>query len=297
MGAVLDAYGAAAAPAPAGGSPADAPSPDAAPARRGRRVQIGHAWVDAVTLDGALATVRDLVRAGEGGSVVTPNVDHLVMLEHDARFRDAYARASLCLADGMPVVWAARLLGTPVPEKVSGSDLLLPLVRLAAAEGWRVFLVGGGPGTAAAAAARFEAELGLRVVGHAAPMLTPAGEAADEGALFARIRAARPDLVFVAFGAPKQEFWIERARAALGPAVAVAVGASLEFVVGRVKRAPAWMSRAGLEWLYRLAQEPRRLWRRYLLRDPQFLLIALRTARRPRATRVRGAEGVPDARP
>jgi N-acetylglucosaminyldiphosphoundecaprenol N-acetyl-beta-D-mannosaminyltransferase len=97
--------------------------------------------------------------------------------------------------------------------------------------------------------------------------------------------------VFVAFGAPKQEFWIERARPALGAAVAVAVGASLEFVVGRVRRAPAWMSQAGLEWLFRLGQEPRRLWRRYLLRDPQFLLVVGRGFLRPRRLRVRTADG------
>jgi N-acetylglucosaminyldiphosphoundecaprenol N-acetyl-beta-D-mannosaminyltransferase len=257
------------------------------------RVRIGHAWIDAVTLDQTLAAIAALVRAGAGGSVVTPNVDHIVMLEEDARFRAAYARASLAVADGAPVVWAARLLGTPLPEKVSGSDLIIPLVRLAAAEGWRVYLVGGAPGTAAAAAARFRSELGAEVVGHEAPLVSPAGESADEEAVLARIRAARPDLVLVAFGAPKQELWIERARTTLGPAVAVAVGASLEFVVGRVRRAPAWMSRAGLEWAFRLAQEPRRLWRRYLLRDPRFVLVALGTARLPRHARVRPADAAP----
>lgn len=259
---------------------------DAAPRRQ---VRIGQVWIDAVTLDETLAAITALVDAGGGGSVFTPNVDHIVMLDRDARFRAAYGGASLALADGMPVLWASRLLGTPVPEKVSGSDLVLPLMRLAAAAGWRVYLIGGQPGTAEAAGTRFASEVGVNVVGHDAPMLSPTGACADEAAVFARIRQAGPDLVLVAFGAPKQELWIERARPALGAAVAVAVGASLEFVVGRVRRAPRWMSRAGLEWLYRLAQEPRRLWRRYLVRDPQFLLVVARTFLRPRHRRVRRA--------
>jgi N-acetylglucosaminyldiphosphoundecaprenol N-acetyl-beta-D-mannosaminyltransferase len=258
---------------------------EAAPAERRRRVRIGDVWMDALTLDETLDAVAALVRAGQGGSLFTPNVDHLIMASEDARFRAAYAEASLALVDGMPVLWASRLLGTPLPEKVSGSDLVLPLVRRAAREGWRVYLVGGAPGVAESAGRVFAERYGVQVVGCDAPMLSRAGESADEDAVHERIRRARPDLVFVAFGAPKQEFWIERARGALGGAVAVTVGASLSMVNGDLRRAPRWMSRVGLEWVYRLASEPRRLWHRYLVRGPRFLSIVASTARAPRASR------------
>ena len=128
---------------------------------------------------------------------------------------------------------------------------------------------------------------GVNVVGHDDPVVSPAGVAEDEAAVLSRIRHARPDLVLVGLGAPKQEFWIERARPSLGPAVAVAIGAGLDFVAGNLRRAPRWMCATGLEWLYRLAQEPRRLWRRYLVRDPRFLLVVARTLLEPRRARMR----------
>jgi N-acetylglucosaminyldiphosphoundecaprenol N-acetyl-beta-D-mannosaminyltransferase len=267
---------------------------DDRPATR-RQMSIGRIWIDMVTFDDALDRIAALVRAQAGGIVLTPNVDHIVTAEDDERFRAIYERASLVLVDGVPVVWASRLLGTPLPEKVSGSDLMVPLARLAAASGWRVYLLGGAPGTAAVAAARLSAEYRVSVVGYDAPMVSPDGVSVDEAEVMGRIRRAQPQLVLVALGAPKQEFWIERAEAALGPAVAVAVGAGLEFVAGRLRRAPRWISTCGLEWLYRLAQEPRRLGRRYLLRDPRFVAVVARTLRLPTPLRLR-QEQIPMAR-
>lgn len=261
-------------------------TPGVEPGPRRPRVRIGALWVDAVTFDGALAAIAELVAAGRGGAVYTPNVDHVVVAEGHARFRDAYARASLALPDGMPVVWASRLLGTPVPEKVSGSDIVVPLARLAGRARWRVYLLGGAPGVAGRAKATLRGGFGVNVVGVDAPIVSPDGVCADEAAVLARIKGARPDLLLVAFGAPKQELWIDRCRPALGPAVAIAVGASLDFLTGHAARAPRWMSRAGLEWVYRLLREPRRLWRRYLVRGPRFVAIVARTAQRPRGDRV-----------
>jgi N-acetylglucosaminyldiphosphoundecaprenol N-acetyl-beta-D-mannosaminyltransferase len=251
------------------------------------RVRVGRVWIDSVDFQGALERITALVDAGMGGSVFTPNVDHIVMAEEDHRFCEVYRRASLVLVDGMPVVWASHLLRTPLVEKVSGSDLIIPLARLAAASGWRVYLLGGGPGSAAATAARFTSEFGVNVVGYDDPFVSSDGTAENETAVHNRIARARPDLVLVALGAPKQEFWIERAQPALGYAVAVAIGAGLDFVAGNLRRAPRWMCASGLEWLFRLAQEPRRLWRRYLVRDPQFLLVVARTLLEPRRARMR----------
>lgn len=249
------------------------------------RVRIGEAWIDALTFDAAIASIAALVERGTGGVVVTPNVDHIVRLAHDAAFRAVYARADLSLADGQPVLWAARALGTPLPQKVSGSDLVLPIARLAAERGWRVYLLGGSPGAAEGAAERMRREYGTDIVGIDAPSVSVDGDPATEEAIVARIRVARPHVVLVAFGAPKQERLSARIRDAVRPAVLLCVGVSLSFVAGHVRRAPAWMSRVGLEWLYRLLQEPRRLWRRYLIEDPQFAGIVWRTARLPRAER------------
>jgi N-acetylglucosaminyldiphosphoundecaprenol N-acetyl-beta-D-mannosaminyltransferase len=243
--------------------------------------------MDAVTFDGALDAAEALVAAGAGGAVYTPNVDHVVTAEDDLAFRQAYADCSLSLADGQPLVWSARLLGTPVPAKVSGSDLVWPLMERAARGSWRVYLLGGDPGVAEAAAARFVRELGATIVGTDAARIRLDAPAEEADAIVARIRAARPALVLVALGAPKQERWIHQVRARLQPAVLVGVGASLDFVAGTVRRAPRWMSRLSLEWLYRLVKEPRRLAHRYLVKDPRFLAILLSTARRPRAERER----------
>jgi N-acetylglucosaminyldiphosphoundecaprenol N-acetyl-beta-D-mannosaminyltransferase len=238
--------------------------------------------VDPVTFDGALSAIEGLVAAGRGGLVVTPNVDHVVIAERNPEFREAYAGAALSLADGMPLLWVSRLLGRALPAKVSGSDLLVPLAELAAARRWRVYLLGAGPGVAEEAARRLRDRCGLEVVGTDSPRIRLDGTPDDTAAALERVRAAAPHLLLLAFGAPKQEVWAHRHRHALGGTVAIGVGAGLDFVAGVARRAPPWMSRLGLEWLFRLAREPGRLWRRYLLDDPRFVAIVWRTWRAPR---------------
>jgi N-acetylglucosaminyldiphosphoundecaprenol N-acetyl-beta-D-mannosaminyltransferase len=249
------------------------------------RVQIGELEVDSVTFEQALERIAELVDGGGGGAVFTPNVDHVVKAESDVEFRLAYSRANLCLADGVPILWAARLLGSPLPAKVSGSDLVLPLARLAGERRWRVYLLGGGAGVAAEAGVKLSRELGVDVVGTDSPVVHEDGSTDQAEATIGRLADTKPHLVLVALGAPKQERFIDRYGDRMRPAVAMGVGGSLDFVVGRVRRAPAWMSRAGLEWLYRLGQEPRRMWRRYLIEDPRFVAIVVRTRRRERRAR------------
>jgi N-acetylglucosaminyldiphosphoundecaprenol N-acetyl-beta-D-mannosaminyltransferase len=249
------------------------------------RLDLGAIQVDPVTMLQALDAIEALVASGRGGLVVTPNVDHVVIAERHAEFREAYAAAALSLADGVPILWAARLLGRPLPEKVSGSDLVLPLAERAAARRWRVYLLGAGPGVAEEAAGLLRRRLGVDVVGTDAPLVRLDGEPDQSAVALERIRAARPDLLLLALGAPKQEVWAHRHRRALGSTVVVGVGASLDFIAGRARRAPRWMSRAGLEWLYRLAREPRRLWRRYLVDDPRFAVVVWRAWRERRRTR------------
>lgn len=208
---------------------------------------------------------------GRGGWIVTPNLDHLRLLTHDAGLRALYARADLTVADGMPLVWACRLQRTPLPGRVAGSDLIWSLSAAASERGLSVFLLGGDPGTAEEAAARLRSLWpALRVAGTACP---PHGferhpEAVDE--LGRQLAAARPDLVYVALGTPKQEILIDRLRATLPAAWWMGVGAGFTFVAGRVPRAPGWIRGLGLEWLHRLVHEPRRLARRYLVDDLPF---------------------------
>ena len=239
-----------------------------------KSVSFGPIRADAVTRNEALQQIREMVEGRRGGVVFTPNVDHIVLANENERMRAAYSRANLALADGMPLLWAARLLGTVLPEKVSGSDFVPFILEHAAEVGWKVYFLGGAPGIAARARDKISEKLpGLQVVGVDAPDICLNDPEEARGAILARIRKLDPDLVFVALGAPKQELWIDLVRDDLRPAVLIGVGGTLDFLSGTVKRAPVWVSRVGLEWLFRLYQEPERLWRRYLLRDPKFFVI------------------------
>lgn len=260
--------------------------------RHRRRLRIGTVWVDAVSFAEALREIEKLVDGGQGGAVYTPNVDHVVKAESNEAFRRAYDHVSLSLADGMPLVWAAELLGCPLPERVAGSDLLLPLLQIAARRRWRVYLLGGAPGSAKAATRMLTEELGVHVVGWDACRIESDGSDPG-GESIARARAAKPDLILVGLGPPKQELWIHRAAEAVRPAVALGIGAGLDFLAGKYKRAPSWARRVGFEWAFRLLQEPRRLWRRYLVESPRFALVVFSTWMSPRSGRVRDLPPVP----
>ncbi len=238
-----------------------------------RRVRVGTLQLDVITRSDAIDAIVRLVREGRGGTVFTPNVDHIVQAEHNEVFREAYDRTSLSLVDGTPVLWAARLLGTPLPEKLSGSDMFDPLIERAEREQMRVVLLGGGPGVAELAATRLRERLPrLQIVDTLAPRIGLSATD-EEKACVERLVQAKADLIFVCLGAPKQELFSDRNRQALAPAVLVCFGAAVDFAAGTIPRAPGWVSRAGLEWAFRLGREPRRLASRYLLRDPEFFKI------------------------
>lgn len=213
-----------------------------------------------------VAHVVDSLRAGRGGWIVTPNLDHMRRLRRDKSFRELYRQADVAVADGMPLVWASRLQRTPLPERVAGSDLIWSLARAAATSGASLFLLGGDPGTADEAAVKLRARFArLRIVGTSCPEPGFEQRPAAIAAIAARLVEARPDIVFVALGSPKQEAVIGRLRTVLPRAWWLGVGISFSFVAGRVPRAPPWLRRIGLEWLHRLVHEPRRLARRYLV--------------------------------
>ena len=248
-----------------------------------RRIRIGEIDIDRVTFVEAIEVVEALVESGRGGTVFTPNVDHVVLAEEEPMLREAYAAADLAIVDGMPLLWAARILGAPFPEKISGSDFVVPLTQRIAERGWRIYLLGGAEGVAERAKSELERLApGVKIVGTSSPRIATTGPADRHDAIVEELRRAQPDVVFLALGAPKQEIFAHQIRVALPSVVFVGIGGTLDFLVGTQKRAPPWMSRAGLEWLYRLSNDPRRLWKRYLVRDPKFVFVFLRTLRAAR---------------
>jgi N-acetylglucosaminyldiphosphoundecaprenol N-acetyl-beta-D-mannosaminyltransferase len=241
------------------------------------KVNILGAEIDNVDRAGAMERIAALVRARHPSLVVTPNVDHLINLRADPEFREIYRQAALVLADGVPLLWAARFLGTPIREKLSGSDIFGDMCRLSAEHGFRMFFMGGREGAADAAAGLMRLEYpGLQVVGVYSPPFGFEHDAVENARIDALLTAAKPDLLLVGLGSPKQEKWAARNSLRLGIPVAVGVGVTFEYTAGIVRRAPVWMQRVGLDWLFRLLMEPARLWRRYLLNDPKFFWLVLK---------------------
>ncbi|ADD41188.1 WecB/TagA/CpsF family glycosyltransferase [Stackebrandtia nassauensis] len=250
-------------------------------------MDVGGIRFDALTSGEVIDLVGEAWLAGRGGRIVTPNVDIVRQTRRVPEARAHVRGADLVVADGAPLIWASRLSGRPLPERVAGSDLVWSLSQAAAGHGRRVFLLGGDPvrDTAGQAAARLrERYPDLTVAGACSP---PMGFDRDEAAmrsLVAELCEAKPDIVFVGLGFPKQERLIARLAPYLPAAWFLGCGAGIDFVAGAKRRAPHWMRRSGLEWLHRLGSEPRRLFVRYVLHDiPAACGLLLRSG----ATRLR----------
>jgi N-acetylglucosaminyldiphosphoundecaprenol N-acetyl-beta-D-mannosaminyltransferase len=227
--------------------------------------------VDELDIEGTLERIEELLAAGGHHLVATVNPEFVMLAQRDPEFRRLLEGAALCLADGWGVTWAARRQGRPLPARVTGADLVPALAMRAAERGWRLFLLGAAPGVAEEVARLLTAQNPeLVVAGSHAGVAGPEGD--DESLRL--IAAARPDIVFVAYGAPRQEQWIARNLARLEAGVGIGVGGSFDYLSGRVRRAPAWMRRAGLEWLYRLLRQPWRARRMAVL--PRFAFEVLR---------------------
>ena len=218
---------------------------------------------DNVTTAGTIERIAGMIASRQAHYAATANVDFVVQALEDAELRRILIDAHLVLADGMPLVWASRWLGNPLPERVTGSDLVPRLLGEAEQRGWRVFLLGGTEASVATAAEKTRSRHPrLELVGAYSPPFRPLLDM-DHQEIIQRIRMARPDILLVAFGCPKQEKWINMHYRSLGVPLSIGVGATIDFLAGTMTRAPRWMQRTGLEWIYRLLQEPRRLFRRY----------------------------------
>jgi N-acetylglucosaminyldiphosphoundecaprenol N-acetyl-beta-D-mannosaminyltransferase len=220
----------------------------------------------AITEKRCVDHILEELAAGRGGVVVTPNLDHLRRCTRDMSFGAIVAEADLVVADGMPLIWASRLQGTPLPQRVAGSDLISTLSAAAAERGRSIFLLGGAPGTADAAADVLRKNNpSLKLTGTYCPPVGFEHDDAEMKKIVSALAAAAPDIIFVALGSPKQEHLIQRIRQVLPGAWWLGVGISFSFLCGDVRRAPRWIQRLGLEWIHRLGQDPKRLFHRYVV--------------------------------
>jgi N-acetylglucosaminyldiphosphoundecaprenol N-acetyl-beta-D-mannosaminyltransferase len=240
--------------------------------------------VDALTYPLLLAQIGAFIRSGTPHQIVTVNPEFVMLAHRDGEFRAVLEGADLCMPDGVGLLWAARRLGQALPARVTGSDGLPIIAQRAAEEGWRLYLLGGAPGVAGRAAEVLAGRFpGLSVAGAVAG--SPAE--ADAPALMVRIRAAAPHILFVAFGAPAQDLWICRHKAELAVPVMLGVGGAFDHIAGVQRRAPLWVQRLNLEWLFRLVTQPWR-WRRQLALPRFVWLVAAASVRKPQGARPPG---------
>ncbi len=232
----------------------------------------------------AVAVIVRMAQKSEVPRIVcTANLDHLATAQSDPEFMSIYEHADFVVADGMPLIWLSRFTNCKLRERVAGSDLFWELGRASASTGVRLYFLGGHPGAAEKAAEVLVKEHpGAQIVGTYCPPNGTLDDKAELASIRQRIADAEPDVLLVGFGSPKQEKWIASYKDMLGVPVSIGVGGSFDMAAGVVKRAPLWMQLTGLEWAFRLIQEPKRLWHRYFGRDlPYFgyLLVSLIAAR------------------
>ncbi len=237
------------------------------------RIQMMGCAVDNLDMEESLAVVEGFIRSGRPHQHVVVNVDKIVKASRDPGLRRIINDCDLINADGMPVVWASRLLGKPLKERVTGVDLFEALMARAAQKGWRVFLLGAREEVVSGVARLYPARYpGLTIAGYRNGYWSQA----EEEEVVAQITAARPDILFVAISSPTKEAFLARYQAAMKVPFAMGVGGTFDVAVGHVKRAPVWMQKAGLEWFYRFLQEPRRMFRRYFIEDMAFVALFAR---------------------
>lgn len=241
------------------------------------RIKFMNTEIDNLTMKETLDEIDKLILKNDKSYVVTPNVDHIVQLETDVELKNIYRDASLILADGKPLLWISKWYKTPIKEKISGSDLFPLLCEMAAKKGYSMFFLGAAEGVAAKAAENLKKKYnGLKIVGTYSP---PYGFEKDEIELekiIDMVKEANPDILILGLGSPKQEKFIYKYRNRLNIPISLGLGASFDFEAGNIKRAPKWMSNHGLEWLFRITQDPKRMTKRYLVDDRKILSLVVR---------------------
>jgi N-acetylglucosaminyldiphosphoundecaprenol N-acetyl-beta-D-mannosaminyltransferase len=259
------------------------PTAEAIPPRA-QRAEILGCEIDRVDMAQTLERCDAYIRTRARAQHMAINAAKIVSSAHDDELHRLINACEIVTADGQAVVWASRLLGDPLPTRVAGIDLMDELLALAERRGYRVFILGGRPHVLERAVARLrERHPDLSIAGYRDGFYTDE----EEPAVARQIRAARPDLLFVAMSSPRKEYFLGRWGRELDVPFSMGVGGAIDILAGVTRRAPCSLQRAGLEWAVRLAQEPRRLLRRYLVTNSQFIVMTLRSARRRRVVRPR----------
>lgn len=239
------------------------------------RLRLMNTEIDNLTMDETLDAIDSLIKEDNCSYVVTPNVDHIVQLEKDEELKRVYENASLILTDGKPLIWISNWYKTPIKEKISGSDLFPRVCDLAAKKGYTMYLLGAAEGVADKAAKNLiDKYKGLNIVGTYSPPFGFEKDKVELKKIERQIQKVHPDILIVGLGCPKQEKYMYHHCKELGVPISFGLGASIDFEAGNIKRAPKWMSEHGLEWLYRITQDPKRLAKRYLVDDMKIIGIA-----------------------
>lgn len=228
------------------------------------RIKFLNTYIDNLTMDEAINEIDRLISIKACTYVVTPNLDHIVQLDNDPELAEAYKHAGLILCDGKPLIWISKHHGTLIKEKISGSDIFPRICELASQRGYKLYILGAAEGVAAKAGRNLIKKFpGLLVVGTYSPKIGFEKNASEMDKIKKQIIEAKPDILAVALGAPKQEKFLYHYIKELNVPIGLGIGASIDFEAGNIKRAPKWMSDHGLEWLYRITQDPKRLIKRY----------------------------------
>lgn len=241
------------------------------------RIHLMNIMIDNYSMQEALDFIVSTIKKREKIFVVTPNVDHIVKLEENVRFQEAYKNAGLVLVDGTPIMWIAKWYGTPLKEKITGPRLAEKVFELASQNGFSVFILGAADGVAETAAHKMSEKYdSCNIVGTYSPKYGFEKDEKEINRIIQIINRCKPDLLVAGMGSPKTEILLNEHIQELDVRVALSVGAAIDFISGNVERCSEWINKIGLEWLYRFIKEPKRMFKRYFIDDVKILNIALK---------------------
>jgi N-acetylglucosaminyldiphosphoundecaprenol N-acetyl-beta-D-mannosaminyltransferase len=244
---------------------------------KNKRIELFGIEIDNITFDEAIDRIVESIENKEKNFICTPNVDHIIKLQSDSLFRLIYSNAGLVLNDSKVLFFLSKILKTPLVDKISGSELLPALCRVASEKGYSLFFLGGREESAKISAQKYKENYpSIKIAGTYSPPFGFKKNKKENIKILKLISDASPDILFVGLGAPKQEKWIYDNLDKINARVSIGIGAAFEFASGKVGRAPRWISNCGMEWFWRLIKEPRRLWKRYLVDDVKIFSLFIK---------------------
>lgn len=240
------------------------------------RIQFMNIQIDNVNLSEAVDEINNFIIDNKHTFVVTPNVDHIVKLQENRQFLNAYNAAGLVLVDGTPIMLVAKWLRTPLKEKITGPLLTEKTLKMAAEKQYSVFFLGAGPGVAEKAAKKMLGKYpGFKYAGAYSPIYGFEKDTNEKNKIIGIINKSKAQIVISGMGSPKTEIFLHEIHQSIDANVSLSVGAAIDFMAGTVKRCPKWINKIGMEWFYRFVKEPKRMWKRYFVDDMAFLALAL----------------------